>query len=94
MYRRGLLCHLVACHGRVGVAVLCKPVRHKQVGLLQLDQDPLDCSRCEDPRYNLRRVAAGRSACHALATCNLCIIVMASKMPMVLALVCFSQHRS
>ena len=54
--------HLVSCHWRVGVAILCKPVCYEKISLLQLDQDPLDSSRREDPRYYLCRVAASRIA--------------------------------
>ncbi len=43
----------------MSITVFRKPVRHKEVSLLKLDQDPLDCSRCEDPRHNQRCVTAG-----------------------------------
>ena len=50
--------YLVSSHWRMGGAVFCQPVRHKQVGFLQLDEDPLHCSRGEDARHKLRRVTA------------------------------------
>ena len=53
-----VISHLVSGHRRMGGAVFCQPVRHKQVGLLQLDEDPLHRSRGEDARHNLRCVTA------------------------------------
>ena len=50
--------YLVSCHWRMGFAVFCQPVRHEQIGLLQLDEDPLHCSRGEHARNYLRRVTA------------------------------------
>ena len=50
--------YLVSSHWRMGGAVFCQPVRHEQVCLLQLDEDPLHRSRGEDARHNLRRVTA------------------------------------
>ena len=50
--------YLVSSHWRMGGAVFCQPVRHKQVSLLQLDEDPLHRSRGEDTRHNLRCVTA------------------------------------
>ena len=50
--------YLVSGHGRMGAAVLRQPVRHKEVGLLQLYEDPLHRSGGEDARHDLRRVTA------------------------------------